>query len=200
MNDKFLYCLVSYQVVRKDKQHGDEEENKPANHEPAGSSTDNSNATQTKEHDEVKGDDGFDQVDAAAVMHQSHPVRITQLRDSHESQPAVGEHRGTNSEVPKIEVILTSTQSNSSSEEDSATKKEGKKKKLRKKKQTVDGGPDDNEKDELKDKVNELTRENKTMKNTIDNLNKEKSSLEENLEKERSKIEVREGTFYFWAQ
>ena len=135
-------------------------------------------------------------MDAAAVMHQLRPVQIAQVRDSHESQSAVGEHKGTNSEVPKIEVILTSTQSNSSSEDDTVTKKERKKKKSRKKKQTVDGEQDE-EKDELKDKVNKLTRENETMKNTIDSLNREKSSLEESLEKERSKIEVRKGIYIY---
>jgi len=197
MNDQFLYYLVSYQVVGKDKQQGDEEENKSAN-EPAGSSTDNSNVTQTKEQDEVEGSDGFDQVDAAAMISQPRPLHITQLWDSHESQPAVKEQKGTNSEVPKREV--TSTQSNSSSEEDSATEKEGKKKKLRKKKQAGKGEQDDEEKDELKDKVNKLTRENESMKNTIDNLKREKFSLEENLEEERNKIEVRAGTLYFRAQ
>ena len=59
----------------------------------------------------------------------------------------------------------------------------------RKKKQTGKGEQDDDdEKHELKDEVRKLTKENETLKSTID-------SLEENLQEERSKIEVREGTF-----
>ena len=102
--------LVSYQVVRK------------AN-EPTGSFTDNSYATQAKEQDKVEDGDGFDQVDFAAMINQRVPLRITQLQDSHEGQPAVEEHKGTNSEVPKIEVTHTSTQSNSSSEQLWSTRK-----------------------------------------------------------------------------
>lgn len=164
------HYLVSYQVVRK------------AN-EPTGSFTDNSDATQAKEQDKVEDGDGFDQVDAAAMINQRAPLRITQPQDSHEGQPAVEEHKGTNSEVPKIEVTHTSTQSNSSSVEDSAAMEE------RKKKQTGNGEQDDDDKKlELKDEVKKLTKENETLKNTI-------VSLKENLQKERSKIEVREGTF-----
>ena len=188
-----MYYLISYQVARKDRQQGDEEESKSAN-EPAGSSTDSSNVTQTREQDEVEGDDGFDQVDAAAMVNQPGLVRITQLKNSYDGQPAAEKHKGTNSEAPKIEVTHTSTQSNSSSEEDSAAREEREKKKLRKKKQTGNGKQDDEEKDELKDEVNKLKTENERLKNTIDNLKREKSSLQENLEEERSKIEVRGDT------
>ena len=132
------------------------------------------------------------------MTNQPGPMRIAQLQHNHESQPAVKEHKGTNSEVPKIEVVLTSTQSNSSSEDDSAARAERKKKKLKKKKQAGSGEQlDDEEKDELKDEVNKLRRENETMKNIIDNMKREKSSLEENFEEERGKIEVREGTLQY---
>ena len=175
------YYLVSYQFVRKDKQQGDEEENKSANG-PTVSSMDNSDMRQTKEQDKVEDDDEFDQVDAAPMINQSASLRITQLQDSNKDQPAVEEHKRTNSEVPKIEVTQTSTQSNSSSDEDSAASEE------RNMKQTGKGEQDDDdEKDELKDEVKKLTSENETLKNTIKNL-------EENLKEERSKIEVREST------
>ena len=181
------YYLVSYQVVRKDKQQGDEEENKSANG-PTGSSMDNSDMRQTKEQDKVE-DDEFDQVDAAPMINQPTPLRIVQLQDSHKDQPAVEEHKRTNSEVPKIEVTQTSTKSNSSSDENSAASEE------RNMKQTGKGEQDDDdEKDELKHEVKKLTSENETLKNTIKNLERDKSSLEENLQEERSKIEVREGT------
>lgn len=182
------YYLVSYQVVRKDKQQGDEEENKSANG-PTGSSMDNSDMRQTKEQDKVEDDDEFDQVDAAPMINQPTPLRIVQLQDSHKDQPAVEEHKRTNSEVPKIEVTQTSTKSNSSSDENSAASEE------RNMKQTGKGEQDDDdEKDELKHEVKKLTSENETLKNTIKNLERDKSSLEENLQEERSKIEVREGT------
>lgn len=182
-----LLSNVSYQVEIKDKEQGDEEENKTAN-EPAGSSTDNSNTTQTR-----KQDDGFDQVDAAAVINHPAPEQIVQLRDSQgESQPAVEEHKETNFEVPDIEVTLSITQSSLSSDEDSAAWEERKKKKSRKDKRAGNGQKNDDEKDE----VNKLARENETTKNSIDNLKKEKSSLEENLEEERIAIKVRGGTLY----
>ena len=187
MNDYFLYCyLVSYQVVRKDKQQG-EEENKSAN-EPTGTSMDYSNMRQTKEQDKVEDDDEFDQVDAAqSMIDQPAPVRIAQLQDRHEDQPAVEEHKRTDSEVPKIEVTL----SNSSSDEDSAASEERNMKQSGKEEQDDD---DVDGKDELKNEVKKLTSENETLKNTIKNLERDKSSLEENLQEERSKIEVREGT------
>ena len=191
-SDSRLLSYVSYQVEIKEKQQGDEEKNKTAN-ELAGSSTDNSITTQTR-----KQDDGFDQFVAAAVINQPGPERIVQLQDSRgESQPALEERKGTNSEIPEIEVsntfqLLSITQSNSSCDEDSAACEERKKKKSRKNKRAVTGQKNDDAKDE----VNKLARENETTKNSIDNLKREKSSLEENLEEEWIAIKVRVGTLY----
>lgn len=194
----FLLCNVSYQVKIKDKQQGDEKENKTEN-ELAESSTGNSNATQmqTRKQEEVEDDAGFDQVNAAAVVNQPAPERIVQLQDSQgESQPAVEENKGTNSEVPEIEVTLSTTQSNSSSDEDSAAREERKKEKLRKNRQAGNGEKNNDEKDE----VNKIARENETIKNSIDNLKRKKSSLDENIEEERSVIEVRDVHYIFPAQ
>jgi len=155
-----------------DKQPGDEEENKSAN-EPPGSSTGISNVTQTREQEKLEGDDGFDQVDAAPAIasnQRQSQIIITQPQDSHKSQPAVKEYKGTNFEGPKIEV----TRSNSSSEEDSAATEER------------NGEQDDEEKENLKAEVKELKRE--------------KSSLEESLKEERSKMKVREGTLQLYFQ
>lgn len=170
------YNFTSYQVLIKEEQQGDEDESKSTN-EPAGSG----------EQEKIEGDDdGFDQVDAAPVA--SHPVRIAHFQYSHnspvknESQSAIEEHKEGNTEVPKIEVTNTSTQSNFSSEEDSNAREERKKKKLTKKKQTGSAEEDDEEKNELRDEVEEL-------KQTIKNLTS-------SLEKEKSKIEVREGYNY----
>ena len=115
------------------------------------------------------------------MVNQRVPLQITQLQDSHEYQPAVEEHKRTNSEVPKIEVTHTSTQSNSSSDEDSAAREERKNIQTGKEEQD-----DDDEKDKLKDEVKRLTKDNETLRNNIDFFQKK-------LQEERSKIEVREG-------
>ena len=158
--------LTSHQVLIKEEQQGDEGESKSTN-EPAGSG----------EQEKIEGDDdGFDQVDAAPVASHPDPVRIAhEVQYSHsppvinESRSVVEEHKERNTEVPKIEVITTSTQSNFSSEEDTNAREERKKKKLRKKKQTGSAEEDD---DELRDEVEKLKRD---------------------LDEEKSKIKVREG-------
>ena len=184
---KYNIIFTSHQVLIKEEQ-GDEDESKTTN-EPAGSG----------EQGKIEDDDGFDQVDAASNL----PVRIADQQYSHsspvknESQSVVEEHKEANTEVPKIEVITTSTQSNLSSEEDSNAREERKKKKLRKKKQTGSAEEEDEEKGELRDEVEKLKKEKETMEQTIENLTREKSALEENLEGEKSKIEVRELVIHY---
>lgn len=186
------YYLVSYQVSTKGEQQADEEVSKSIS-EPAGSaSTDNSNVVQTGQQEKSDSDAGFDQVDAdMSCTNQTGNMEFSGSHSSSiekETQSTVEENKGRrNSEVPKIEVITTSTPNNSSFDEDSG-KEERKKKKLRKK--PGSGEQDDEDKNELKDELDRLTRENETMKQTIENLSKEKSSLEENLQDERNKIEV----------
>ena len=177
---------VSHQVEIKEEEQGDKNGSSKSTNEPAGSG----------EQEKIEKDDGFDQVDAASYQ----PVSIAQQQDNYgfrpveqESQSAVEQHKGTNTEVPKIEVITTTTQSNLSSEEDSGASEERKKKKKKKrKKQTGSTDQDEVDNGELKDEVDKLTSENEKMKQTIQDLSKEKSSLEENLAEEKSKIEVRE--------
>ena len=164
--------------------------------------TENSKDTETGEQEKINpshDDQVYDEVDANVMssisqgenkvtLAGSHSFSTEQEKDS--EAPAEGES-GTNSGVPKIEIIEGSTtSSDSSSDEDSDSGEERRKKKLRKKRKSEEDRTEDDDVDELKTEVERLTKDNETMKERIENLSKEKTSLEESLEDQRSKMQV----------
>ena len=101
----------------------------------------------------------------------------------------------TKTSVRKIEVSEDSkTLSSLSSDEHSAdAKEERKKKRLTKKKNKisdVEMPGVENELSELRNKIDNLTRENDTMNERVENLSKEKDLVEQSLQDERKNVEV----------